>query len=162
MKPVKCENIFGEIKVFKSAKQAADYFKCDKSSISHACKGEPNHSCMGHNWNYHYEEIANEEWKDHPIHPIKVSSKGRIEFGYKTRTKGYFAHGYRNFKVGSKSLKVHRLVLETFKPYPYYRTFNPQHLQCNHIDFDRSNNCVENLEWVSPQQNSDHKYNKHT
>jgi len=153
MKSVKCENSFGNIKIFKSAKEAADYFKCDKSSISHACKGEPSNSCMGHNWSYHYEELENEVWLEHQI---KVSNKGRIEFGYKTVTIGYFAAGYRNFKIGFKCYKVHRLVLETFKPYPNYESFNPQHLQTNHIDYDRSNNCVENLEWVSPAENIKH------
>lgn len=42
---------------------------------------------------------------------------------------------------------IHRLVAEAFIP-------NPNRLSdVNHIDFDRKNNCVENLEWISHREN---------
>ena len=45
---------------------------------------------------------------------------------------------------------VHRLVAETFIP-------NPKHLpEVNHKDGNRSNNTVENLEWVDSKGNSIH------
>lgn len=47
---------------------------------------------------------------------------------------------------------IHRLVLETFKG------DNPE-LQCNHIDGDKKNNCLSNLEWVTQSQNQIHARN---
>lgn len=44
--------------------------------------------------------------------------------------------------------QIHRLVLEAFKPVE-----NMQNLQVNHIDNNRSNNNLNNLEWVTPSEN---------
>lgn len=58
--------------------------------------------------------------------------------------------GYLRVSIGGKLQFVHRLVATQYIP-------NPDNLdQVNHIDGNKLNNSVENLEWVSNQQNRDH------
>lgn len=52
----------------------------------------------------------------------------------------------------SKRFLVHRLVAETFIPNPY----NLQ--EVNHKNRDRSDNTVNNLEWISPEDNKTHAH----
>lgn len=55
--------------------------------------------------------------------------------------------GYLYVEIGRKKYKVHRLVAEYFIP-------NPNNLpQVNHIDCDKTNNNVKNLEWVTNREN---------
>ena len=52
----------------------------------------------------------------------------------------------------TKTFRVHRLVAEVFIP-------NPDNLrEVNHIDGDKTNNHVSNLEWVTTQQNMIHSF----
>jgi len=58
-------------------------------------------------------------------------------------------------KEGAKKAHaVHRLVAEAFivNDCPDYKT------QVNHKDNNRYNNCVDNLEWVTPSENTTHAY----
>ena len=48
-------------------------------------------------------------------------------------------------KYGKKS--VHRMVAETYIANPYNLS------EVNHIDLDKSNNSVENLEWITGIEN---------
>lgn len=58
--------------------------------------------------------------------------------------------GYYYVEIGRKKYKVHRLVAKYFLP-------NPNNLpQVNHIDCDKSNNNVTNLEWVTNRENYEH------
>jgi hypothetical protein len=54
------------------------------------------------------------------------------------------------FDMGIECKKVHRLVAEAFIP-------NPKNLkEVNHIDHNKENNCVNNLQWVTRSQNVAH------
>ena len=74
--------------------------------------------------------------------------------------KGYVEkNGYVRIKFENKCLggivrtTIHRLVAEAFIP-------NPNNLpEVNHIDRNRANNCVENLEWCTHSENMKHSYN---
>ena len=47
----------------------------------------------------------------------------------------------------NKTFRIHRLVAQEFIP-------NPDNLpEVNHKDFDRKNNCVDNLEWCTHEDN---------
>lgn len=83
-----------------------------------------------------------------------VSREGKTyRFGkeiYHTTAYGYF--GCRvYFKDGtSKSQGVHRWVAQAFIPNPDNKPF------VNHIDGNKQNNHVDNLEWVTNQENVTH------
>lgn len=49
-----------------------------------------------------------------------------------------------------KGLSVHKAVLNSFTEPPF------ENSQINHIDGNKQNNCLTNLEWCSPKENTQH------
>jgi hypothetical protein len=60
--------------------------------------------------------------------------------------------GYLSIATEGKRLSVHRLVAEMFLPNPERKP------QVNHIDGDKSNNSVDNLEWCNNSENNLHRF----
>lgn len=99
-----------------------------------------------------------EIWKDIPGYEgfYLVSSKGKVYskisnklMKLRPNIDGYFIVTLVNNKQGRR-WRVHRLVALAFIP-------NPEDKPCiNHIDCNRQNNNVENLEWCTQKENSRH------
>lgn len=110
-----------------------------------------------------------EEWKDVKGYEgvYQISNNGRLKriTKYKVNEKGYQTcektlsptdngHGYMFYTLSRKGKHknhyVHRLVAEAFIE-------NPNNYPVvNHIDYDRKNNKVDNLEWCTQLQNTFH------
>ena len=124
------------------------------------------------------EQLENEIWKptfvnpyylvsnkgriktlDRPIWNVQNNSysirKGKILTPNNTNSKHYWRISIpteTGNKASRKSYSVHRLVAVAFIP-------NPRNLpQINHIDGNKDNNCVDNLEWCDNSYNQHHAY----
>ena len=85
---------------------------------------------------------------------FKVSNLGNI-FNVKTQRilKPSNINGYRRVHISkNKTMYIHRLVAETFIPNPENKPF------VNHIDGNRQNNMVKNLEWCTQKENVHHAW----
>jgi len=66
---------------------------------------------------------------------------------------GYAMVGIYIGNYKTKTIKIHRLIAETFIDNPLKKT------DVNHIDGDKSNNHVCNLEWNTRSENIEHAFN---
>lgn len=79
--------------------------------------------------------------------PMKLLKQQRTTNGYKKVCLGNGGSGKKPSQVG-----VHRIVATAFVPNPENKE------QVNHKDGDKTNNHVENLEWVTRSENALHAY----
>lgn len=98
-----------------------------------------------------------EVWKDIPgcEGRYQISNFGRAKGPLKILKPSISDWGYQRLRVTDnnskkRSPRVHRLVAPAFIP-------NPNGLpEVNHIDGNKLNNRVDNLEWVSAKENKEH------
>lgn len=90
----------------------------------------------------------------------KFSNKGRV-ISYKSDKPKFIAessnynNGYISLSLQDKNKKTkcflkHRFIAKLFLPNPHNKP------DINHIDGDKSNNSVDNLEWVTKSENTQH------
>ena len=97
-----------------------------------------------------------EVWKVIPYAKThEVSNMGRIRniksykrWNIRIRTGWVTKKGYMRINLINKHYQVHRLVADTF-----IKNDNPNKTEVNHKNFDRTDNRVENLEWVTHAEN---------
>ena len=118
--------------------------------------------------------MLTEVWKDIDGYEgsYQVSNMGRVrsvdrvvtfsdgsvrKYKGKVRKLSLDAKGYEQVTLSNgnryNTKRVHRLVLETFKPH-----VNMKDLQVNHMDGNKLNNHLTNLEWVTGRDNILHAY----
>ena len=94
---------------------------------------------------------------------LLVSNFGRIKrFDWEDRSISDNGAGYKKAAIHNlskdkkfkmKNLYLHRIVAELFLPKPL-----EHQTQVNHIDGNKENNCVSNLEWICPKENIKHSH----
>ena len=108
-------------------------------------------------------DLPNEEWRDVVGYEglYHVSNFGRVKSFHNNGVRilnpsfadypGYYVVNLT--KSGDQRTQyVHILVAQSFIPNPENKSY------VNHIDGDKLNNCLENLEWVTPTENSRHAW----
>jgi hypothetical protein len=133
--------------------------KCQNRGIIDVCKGRKE-SYKDSKWAYADEVDVDpsEEWRIIPketITSLYASSKGRIK-NSKRIIHGGLQTGYRRIHIKYKgketytSVGIHRLITAAFH--------GNNDMMVNHIDGIKDNNNVENLEYCTASENTNHAY----
>lgn len=134
-------------------------FNSARTSISCATRGIYK-SSFGFKWELDKgNNLENEIWKEIRIENEDttgyfVSSLGRFKNKKGVIMENYKPHhsGYIYLRVNIKKYALHRLVSLAFIENPNNKPF------VNHIDGNKTNNNVSNLEWVTCSENNLHNY----
>lgn len=94
-------------------------------------------------------------WKIHPeFTKYEVSNQGLVRNALTKRIRAMSRNesGYLETSIGGKSMRIHRLVAQTFiqNDLPDIRN------QVNHKNGNKLDNAVDNLEWVTIAENNRH------
>lgn len=136
--------------------EAARILNLSKGNICNYLRGR-RHQAGGYVFRYKDDpDLEGEIWKKNTRVGILVSNMGRVK--KLTKNKGTLDNrGYYNVNLNKKKYKVHRLICEAFKWELVQRKFDQQTkytdiysfwnaLDVNHIDENRGNNHIHNLE----------------
>lgn len=99
--------------------------------------------------------MSEEIWKSVIGFPnYEVSDRGRVRNKATKHIRSFsYNHGYPQVDLypGQKTRTIHRLVADAFLG---------EHpgMQVNHIDGNKKNNCLSNLEWCTSSENNQHAY----
>lgn len=99
-----------------------------------------------------FVDIPNTHYQIGSCGNIRNKNNGRINVPFDRNRTGYIRTILFDGNGGKKRYFVHRLVAQAFIPNPENKPM------VNHIDGDKTNNCVENLEWVTASENMKHAY----
>ena len=93
-----------------------------------------------------------EKWKWNKEYRVYVSNLGRFKDEYKRNipVKISSKTGYCNVETACGYKVAHRLVLLTFRPIP-----NAEDLTVDHLNHNKRDNSLNNLEWISREENQD-------
>lgn len=164
MRPVCFRSGAGPWSMFASIKEAAHVLALNGSNICQSCQGRRKR--VG-GYEFRYAESASgtgEEWRpaQYPgtIQAIPywmVSSHGRVKtksghitYGCLNKA-GYFVMSKQVTASRRHTLQVHRLVAASFFGLP-----PTADMHVHHLDGNRANNNVRNLEYATPLQNAQH------
>jgi hypothetical protein len=151
IKPINQYDLDGNfIKKWSKAIDVENELGIQRKNISKVLKGERKRA-GGFVWKYAKDtDLEGEVWRKVPLEEYNalVSNMGRIRIRegvnakYGTLTKaGYRATKLHNPDSGYKSFQIHRLIALTFIPNPHSKKI------VKHIDGNKSNNLLDNLEW---------------
>ena len=164
MRPIRMLNVEGTfIREFEGREAAAEWLRLHggypnayKRNLTVLKTRKNIH--YGYLWEYpEVTDLENEQWKDVPLNvymskqgPFKVSNMGRLKNRF-----GKLIHGTENVYISISNYGLHRIVALTW----IYNDDPDNKVYVNHIDGNKLNNQVSNLEWVSQSENIQHAYN---
>lgn len=146
------------------AKKAAEDLGLSQGNITLICKGKRNFT-GGYEFQYAPDPDLNGEiWVKNTHIGILVSDMGRVKTNVKTKGTAE-SNFYYSVCVNGKWYKVHRLVCQAFKWKEVERKFAQQtkytdiysfwnKLQVDHIDGNKSNNHIDNLDPVTTKEHA--------